>query len=83
MSEECFICSTNHRVCKEKRERKLGDKAQTPLVNAAETQKDDLIIAALSIITSVWVSEYAINTIFTQEMLTKCSLFVMSPPVIN
>ena len=71
MSEECFICSTNHRVCKRKRRRKLRHKAQKSLVNAAETQKDDLIITALSIITSVCVTEYAINTIFPQEMLTK------------
>ena len=44
---ECFIRSTNHRVCKEKKGRKLGEKAQKSLVKAAETRKDDVITAAL------------------------------------
>ena len=53
MSEECFICSTNNRVCKEKRGRRLGEKAQKSLVKATETEKDDLITSALSMVTSV------------------------------
>ena len=57
MPEECFICSTNNRVCKEKRGRRFGEKAQKSLVKAAETRKDDLITAALSTVTSVWVSD--------------------------
>ena len=56
MSEECFICSTNHRVCNKKRGRELGEKAQKSLVKAAEPRKDDLITGALSTVTSVWVS---------------------------
>ena len=64
MSEECFICSTNNRVCKEKRGRRLGEKAQKSLVKAAETPKGGLITATLSTVSSVWVSDvcYKRNT---------------------
>ena len=55
MSEEYFICSPSHRVCKEKRGKKLGEKAQKSHVKAAETRKNDLITAALSTITFAWV----------------------------
>ena len=66
MSEEYFICSINHSVCKEKRGRKLGEKAQRSPVKVTETQKDDLITAALSTVASVWVSDaHAINAILT------------------
>ena len=66
MSEEYFICSINHSVCTEKRGRKLGEKAQRSPVKVTETQKDDLITAALSTVTSVWVSDaHAINAILT------------------
>ena len=66
MSEEYFICSINHSVCKEKRGRKLGEKAQRSPVKVTETQKDDLITAALSTVASVWVSDaHAINAIPT------------------
>ena len=61
MSEECFICSTNNRVCKEKRGRRLGERAQKFLVKAAETPKDDLITATFSTVTSVWVSDACYN----------------------
>ena len=57
MSEECFISSTNHRVCKEKRGRKLGEKAQKSLLKAVEPRKVNLITAALYTVTSVWVSD--------------------------
>ena len=57
MSEECFICSTNNRVWKEKKGRRLGEKAQKSLIKAAETRKDDLITAALSTVISVCVSD--------------------------
>ena len=61
MSEECFICSTNNRVCEEKRGRRLGEKAQKFLVKTAETPKDDLLTAAFSTVTSVWVSDACYN----------------------
>ena len=57
MSIECFICSNDNRVYKEKRSRRLGEKAQKSLVRGAETQKDNLITAALSRVTSVLVSD--------------------------
>ena len=56
MPEECLICSTYHRVCEVKSGRKLGEKAQKSVGKAAETRKDDFIVAALSTVTSVWVS---------------------------
>ena len=73
MSEDCFICSTNHHVCKEKIEKKLGEKAQKSLVRAAETPKEDLITAPLSTVTSVWV----------RDVCYKLQLLVMSAPEIN
>ena len=39
MSEECFICSSNHRFCKRKRGRKLGGKAQKSLVKTGKNAK--------------------------------------------
>ena len=57
MSEACLICSTNNRVCKEKRGERVGEKAKKSLVIAAKTRKDDLITAALSTVTSVRVSD--------------------------
>ena len=72
MPEEYLICSTNHSVCKEKRGRKLGEKVQRSLIKLTEMQKDDLITAALSTVTSAGVSDaHVINAILTQEMLTK------------
>ena len=64
MSEEYFIYSTNNRVCKEKRGRRLGEKARKFLVKKAETPKGGLITAALSTVTSVWVldARYKRNT---------------------
>ena len=41
--------------------RKWGEKAQTSLTKAAETLKDDLIAAALSTLTSVWVLDACYN----------------------
>ena len=55
MSVELFVCSINHRVCKDKKRRKVGENAQKFLLKVAETQKDNLITAALSTVTSVWV----------------------------
>ena len=40
-----------------KRGGKLGKKAQKYLVKATETQKDDLITAVFSPVTSVWISD--------------------------
>ena len=57
MSEERFVYSPNHRACKEKRGKTLGEKAQKFVVKAAETWKSDLITASLSTVTSVWVSD--------------------------
>lgn len=57
MSVELFVCSINHRVCKDKRRRKVGENAQKFLVKVAETQKDNIITAALSTVTSIWVSD--------------------------
>ena len=57
-SQQCLKnVSSNNRACKEKRGRKLGEKAQKSLVKAAETRKDDLITLALSTVTFVWVSD--------------------------
>ena len=52
-----FIFLTDRHVFKEKREKKLGEKAPKFLVKAEETQKDNLITAALSTIASAWVSD--------------------------
>ena len=80
MSEEYFISSTNHCVCKEKSGRKLGEKAKKSFVKVAEMQKDDLITAALSIVTSVWLSDasynryvHTINVNKTMTISDKCT----------
>lgn len=43
-------------MCNEKSRGKLREKAQKLFVKEAETQKDDLITAALSTVAFVWVS---------------------------
>lgn len=80
MSEEYFISSTNHCVCKEKSGRKFGEKAKKSFVKVAETQKDDLITAALSIVTSVWLLDasynryaHTINVNKTMTISDKCT----------
>ena len=54
---ECFICSTNNCICKEKKEIKLGEKSGKSLVKPAETRKGNLLTAALSTVKSVWISD--------------------------